>query len=708
MTGCRCICLQQFALCTALICLGGFAPAQEIYAPDRAGGDVLTRGPVHEAFAEPVVFDPQPGETVPRQPPAAVAELPPEQRPSGANVAWIPGYWDWDEERNDFMWISGIWRIMPPNRQWIPGYWASEGQGATWVSGYWAAVSVTENRYLPVPPETLENGPNVPQPAGDYIWLPGTWIWQETDYVWRPGYWGQANPDWIWVPAHYVWTPLGCVFIDGYWDLPVQRRGVLFAPVYFSTPVYAAADFYYTPTYAIDLTMLTVHLFCHPRHRHYYFGDYYAGGYRDRGFVPWFAFHGSRRGFDPIFAHHRWSHRRHDHGRDDHDWEQRLVRDFEDRRDREESRPPRTLAAARERFSRPGGQSTGDLRLARPLTELVSTQGQTLRFDRLNQEQRRGIGRQGEEVRRFREERQKVEARGPDRNADDDKKGAPPKRVQLPRSPVAARPADPVNRPENRGRADSTTRPGLPDRARQELPMPDIGRKDRAPDADKNAVPREDPRTLPRPQPTPPPQPGPNPRGKVDPRPLPRVDDNTPPQRGGGQPGPRKDDRGPDRGDKRGPDTTDIQRPPQNPAQPVPQPQPPRGGQGRGDAGPGRQPSVPDRVPGIVPRNEQPRPNLRVDPPPQRPPQVEQPRPAPRVEQPKPAPRIEQPKPAPRVEQPKPAPRAEPPKPAPRAEPPKPPRVDKPKPPPRAEPPKNPKQSGGGDRPDKGKKKDKD
>ena len=57
------------------------------------GVEVLTRGPVHEAFAETVTFDPEPGIVVAKAPPAAIEELPPDQRPEGANVAWIPGYW---------------------------------------------------------------------------------------------------------------------------------------------------------------------------------------------------------------------------------------------------------------------------------------------------------------------------------------------------------------------------------------------------------------------------------------------------------------------------------------------------------------------------------------------------------------------------------------------------------------------------------------
>ena len=140
------------------------------------GVQVLTRGPVHEAFAETVTFDPEAGIVVPKAPPAAIEELPPDQRPEGANVAWIPGYWGWDDERNDFLWISGIWRDLPPGRQWVPGYWGESGQGFQWTSGYWADANVSEVEYLPEPPATVEVGPNIAAPSADNTWLPGSWV----------------------------------------------------------------------------------------------------------------------------------------------------------------------------------------------------------------------------------------------------------------------------------------------------------------------------------------------------------------------------------------------------------------------------------------------------------------------------------------------------------------------------------------------------
>ena len=54
---------------------------------------------MHEAFAEPISYDPEPGEFVEKEPPEAIEELPPETQPEGDNIVWIPGYWNWDEDR---------------------------------------------------------------------------------------------------------------------------------------------------------------------------------------------------------------------------------------------------------------------------------------------------------------------------------------------------------------------------------------------------------------------------------------------------------------------------------------------------------------------------------------------------------------------------------------------------------------------------------
>src|SRR5690349_20461036 len=83
------------AVLSVLIILGNFCSAQQSDF-GGPGGEVLTRGPVHEAFAEVVAYDPEPGVIVTKAPPDPIEEIPPEERPEGYNVTWIPGYWSWD------------------------------------------------------------------------------------------------------------------------------------------------------------------------------------------------------------------------------------------------------------------------------------------------------------------------------------------------------------------------------------------------------------------------------------------------------------------------------------------------------------------------------------------------------------------------------------------------------------------------------------
>src|SRR5690349_21007860 len=87
------------------------------------GVEVLARGPVHEAYAEPVGGQPQASPIVPKQPPEPIPEMPPDQKPEGDNVTWIPGYWAWEDGSQQFVWVSGFWRDVPPNQQWVPGHW---------------------------------------------------------------------------------------------------------------------------------------------------------------------------------------------------------------------------------------------------------------------------------------------------------------------------------------------------------------------------------------------------------------------------------------------------------------------------------------------------------------------------------------------------------------------------------------------------------
>jgi hypothetical protein len=424
----------------ATFALNQYCAAQQALVATQEGVEVLTRGPVHEAFAETITFDPEPGIVAPKAPPAAIEEVPPLQRPEGRNVTWIPGYWAWDDERNDFLWLSGIWRALPPGRQWVPGYWGQSRQGAQWTSGYWADAAAREIDYLPEPPATVEAGPNIAASSADEIWLPGCWIWQQNRYAWRPGYWTQGNQNWDWVPDHYVWTPSGYVFVDGYYDYSVPRRGVVFAPVYFAGGLRTQRGFSYSPSTVINPAVFVSHLFLRPGYGHYYFGDYYGSNYSEAGYSPWFSYHSSRRGYDPIYANQRWQHRK------DREWERRTESNFRNFRDHKDARPPHTWAAQRELAGRGETPNRRSIEVAASLDELARQKDNQFRFQPVDQEERQQFGQRGQEYRKYLEQRQQLEANAARAPSGNPATTAQPARREFSRSPFVATPVEQLDK----------------------------------------------------------------------------------------------------------------------------------------------------------------------------------------------------------------------------------------------------------------------
>lgn len=478
-----------------VLSLGIVVFAQESRIDDGNGIDVLASGPVHEAFAEPIVFDPKPGLIVPKAPPELVEELPPDQKPAGANVAWIPGYWNWDEDRENFVWVSGFWRALPPSREWVPGYWAEVTGGWQWVSGFWASANDDGTEYLPEPPQSLEAGPSTMSPSADHFWVPGCWYWADTRYVWRPGYWATGLSDWIWSPAHYVWTPRGFVFVSGYWDYSVQRRGMLFAPVYFNSPFYLRPGYFYTPRMAVNLASLTNHFFVGLGQRHYYFGDYYAASFGNRGVYPWFAFSSSRYGYDPIYAHYH-----HQHIRKDRNWADGVRSDYEFRRDHENARPAR-IASLIPRTQRQDGQrADGEQSLVQPLAQFAATPGVRGTIETLPSNQRMELTKVAQQTREFTNRRMKTES---DPNAqsrlipapDDQSKKPNTQPGQEAKSSIVKRPRSPiadVTKPDASKNVNDVI-PALP-----ETPKRDPKVQPNAPNKNPPAVPKGTPKVEPK------------------------------------------------------------------------------------------------------------------------------------------------------------------------------------------------------------------
>ena len=305
----------------------------------QAGVQPQGRGPVHEAFAEATADRPQPGPVVTKQPPEAVEELPPAEKPDGDDVQWISGYWSYDQERSDFVWVTGIWRSIPPGRQWVPGHWTQVDGGSQWVAGLWAAADGGDVAVVPAPPDPEPETPPA-APSADSTYVPGNYVYEKetSHFTWQSGYYVTNRPGWVWVPSHYVWTPCGYIFVEGYWDYDLQNRGLLFAPVVIDAQYLAQADWVYTPTYVVHDVALLDALFVRRDCGCYFFGDYFDSGYAGLGYVSWADYRFGGLGYDPLFSYYRWSHRHDEH------WEKDLRGLYAARSKGLAGRPPHNLA----------------------------------------------------------------------------------------------------------------------------------------------------------------------------------------------------------------------------------------------------------------------------------------------------------------------------------------------------------------------------
>lgn len=385
----------------------GLLPSEDDGPISEDDSEVMLRGPVHEAFAEQVNADPSPGLLISAKPPEPIEELPPDVRPDGRTVEWISGYWAWDEDTNDFMWVSGIWREVPQGFRWLPGYWAEVDGGYQWVSGTWVSTQVEEIEYLQTaPPVSLDQGPVGSAPTAEHIWVPGCWNWTVNRYAWRPGYWSGGYSNWLWIPARYNWTPRGYYYCNGYWDYPLTRRGVLFAPVRFNSRIRYRRNYRFTPRVVVASNLLSLHFWVRPRYQHYYFGNYYGSPYVTRGLLPWHQYQRQCRGADPLFNHYSL-------GRKRGDAYNTMNVQFSTFVNNPNRRPPQTFRE-QDRLNgiRPNGNGLQPARMGNRLDDVVRDSGRNLdglRFVKLENDQRQRLKNDADHVRDLVSQRRSTE-----------------------------------------------------------------------------------------------------------------------------------------------------------------------------------------------------------------------------------------------------------------------------------------------------------
>jgi hypothetical protein len=436
---------------------GSLARGQQ--APDPAaqqpGVEVLTRGPVHEAFAEPAIRAPRPTPVIPKQAPKDIEELPPDQKPEGDNVQWIPGYWAWDDDSNDFLWVSGVWRAVPPGKHWVPGYWNQVDGGWQWVAGFWSDVQTNQIEFLPQPPDPIDEA-IPPHAADDGIYQPGSWVYVDGRYLWRPGFWVTYREGWVWNPAHYVWSPGGFIFVDGYWDYAVENRGLLFAPVYVAPAFRTQPSFVYRPLLVVLDTFLLTALFERPYYAHYYFGDYYDARYSRLGFVPWTEARFGRYVEDPLFTYYRRQHH------DNPNWARETRDLYTMRRTNPTARPPRTLVQQQQIVQNIQNRTVNvtNINQVTAVTPITRVDNNVKRLQAVPQPQHQEFRKTATQFRSFSADRAKVEAQAAQRVQPRVQAGQlqPPHRVEMPKS----RPA-PMRQPEGAKGVTPPARPVMPE-----------------------------------------------------------------------------------------------------------------------------------------------------------------------------------------------------------------------------------------------------
>lgn len=230
-------------------------------------------GTAHEAFLTSL-REGKPAHFIDKQPPRPVQEMSPAQ--TDPRAIWIPGYWCWDNVRNDYIWIGGIWRRPPPGLEWISGTWQQTEKGWLWSNGFWSDKSEIALDYIKTaPPQPLEEV--VPAvPGVGYFWVPGFWKYDATtkQFNWLGGRWEHFDPNWMLVPTHYQWRPQGFVFVNAYWDWTLKERGQPYASLFI--PEEARNGYVYTPTEVVDPDLFVRYeFFSYPDYLYFFQYSYY-------------------------------------------------------------------------------------------------------------------------------------------------------------------------------------------------------------------------------------------------------------------------------------------------------------------------------------------------------------------------------------------------------------------------------------------------
>jgi hypothetical protein len=153
-------------------------------------------------------------------------------RPSqpDADSTWVPGYWWFSAPLARYVWVGGAWRHPPQDQVWVGGSWAPRGGRYTWSPGYWGPRGYNREVVdVAPPPMRVEERP--PSPGVDFVWTPGYHVYRGGAYAWTGGTWTRPPSAGVtWVEPRYVQTGGRYYMQPGRWDVPVERRGIVYRP----------------------------------------------------------------------------------------------------------------------------------------------------------------------------------------------------------------------------------------------------------------------------------------------------------------------------------------------------------------------------------------------------------------------------------------------------------------------------------------------
>lgn len=191
---------------------------------------------VHEAFVQtPVAPEPV---VVPEEPPRVLQETIVIETKPVPEAIWVDGYWYYQRTAKRFIWVTGGWRVPPPDAAaWVPTHYAKTSRGWVLVHGYWQPSGM-KVIYIekPPPPRRVEVVEVVARPG--HLWVSAYWHWEagRREYVWHAGSWVSVRAGYVYVPPTYRYTPKGYVLVAGYYDRPLTKRGVVYRPMVVDNP----------------------------------------------------------------------------------------------------------------------------------------------------------------------------------------------------------------------------------------------------------------------------------------------------------------------------------------------------------------------------------------------------------------------------------------------------------------------------------------